>query len=80
MPEFLTDWGLLVITFVPLAGALLMMLIPQENEETHKQVSLLASLLALALGVWYLFDFNYGAAGSLQYVVDENWIDVINSR
>ena len=80
MTEFLNDWGLLVITFVPLAGALAMMVIPERDEETHKQVSLAASLAALALGIWFLFDFDYGNAGSLQYVVDEGWIEVINSR
>ncbi len=80
MTDFLNDWGLTAITFVPLAGALVMMLIPRDKEGTHKQISLGASLLALALGVVLLFDFDYGSAGTLQYVTDEKWIEVINSR
>ncbi len=80
MTDFLTNWGLLIMTFVPLAGALIMMAIPQDNEEAHKQISLLASLVALGFGVLFLIDFNYDATATLQYVVDESWIDVINSR
>ena len=41
-----SDWILTVITFVPLAGALIMMAIPQDNEELHKQIALLTSLVA----------------------------------
>jgi len=73
------DLILTLITFVPLAGAIVAMAIPKEEEETHKWWALLVSLATLALGAWLLFDFDYGQAGSLQYVVDESWIDVINS-
>ena len=73
-------WGLTLVTFVPLVGAAVMMLIPQDQEDAHKQVSLLTSLVTLALGAWLLLEFDYDAAGTLQFVTDEKWIEVINSR
>ena len=80
MTDFLNDWGLTAVTFVPLAGALVMMLIPGVEEQLLKQVALLASLAAMAIGGLLMLDFDYGDAGALQYVVDARWIEVINSR
>ena len=80
MTDFLNDWGLTLVTFVPLIGAVVMMAIPAAEEQLHKQVALLASLAALVIGGLLLLDFDYGDAGALQYVVDARWIEVINSR
>ena len=80
MTDFLNDWGLTLVTFVPLIGAVVMMAIPAAEEQLHKQVALLASLAALVIGGLLLLDFDYGDAGTLQYVVDARWIEVINSR
>ena len=80
MNDFLKDWGLTLVTFIPLAGALVMLAIPSGKDRAHKLAALLASLAALAVGVMLLSCFDYGDAGSLQYLVDLSWIDVINSR
>ena len=80
MTDFLNDWGLTLVTFVPLAGALVMMAVPAAEEQLLKQVALLASLAALVIGGLLLLDFDYGDAGALQYVVDARWIEMINSR
>jgi NADH-quinone oxidoreductase subunit M len=77
--DFLNDWGLTLVTFLPLAGALVMMAIPKEEEKVLKQAALLTSLATLAAGIWLLVEFDYDRAGSLQYVVDKNWIEVIGS-
>ena len=78
----LTDnnWLLSVITFVPLVGAAIVMLIPKAEEQAIKMAALLTSLAALGLGIYMLFVFDYDAGGTLQFGVDETWIDVINSR
>ena len=78
----LTDnnWLLSVITFVPLVGAAIVMLIPKAEEQAIKMAALLTSFAALGLGVYMLFAFDYDAGGTLQFGVDETWIDVINSR
>ncbi|MDH5237609.1 MAG: NADH-quinone oxidoreductase subunit M, partial [Acidimicrobiia bacterium] len=80
MHEFLTDWGLSLATFLPLAGAVVLMLIPKAEEEAQKMVAMAVSLVVAVVGVLLMVDFDYDAAGQLQYVVDESWIDVINSR
>jgi NADH-quinone oxidoreductase subunit M len=78
--QFLTDWGLSLMVFLPLVGALLMMLLPKADEQLHKLVALGASLASAAVGLAVLIDFNYDKAGDLQFVVDKAWIEVISSR
>ena len=79
--DFLTDWGLSLMVFLPLAGALLMMLIPKAEEQLHKVVALgrLAGLGRRRRRACSL-DFDYDHADKLQFVVDKSWIEVINSR
>src|ERR687897_572048 len=78
--EFLTDWGLTLMVFLPLAGALVMLLIPKAEEQMHKWLALLVSLAAAGVGVALLADFDYDQTDRLQFVQDQSWIDVIHSR
>jgi NADH-quinone oxidoreductase subunit M len=78
--QFLTDWGLTLMVFLPLAGALVMLLIPRTEESTHKWFALLVSLVTAGIGVAVFADFDYGATDTLQFTVDKSWIDVIHSR
>src|SRR3546814_9295580 len=78
--DFLTDWGLSLMVFLPLAGALVMLLIPKAEEGMHKVVALLASLASAGVGIAVMADFDYDKAGELQFVVNETWIEVISSR
>ena len=73
-------WVLTLAVFLPIAGALVMMVIPKAYEAEIKLVALGSSLAALAVGVYILIQFDYGSAGELQFVVDKSWIDIINSR
>src|SRR5688572_23455175 len=78
--QFLTDWGLTLMVFMPLAGAVVMLLIPKSEEATHKWVALVVALATAGIGAAVIADFDYGATDSLQFAVDKPWIDVINSR
>ncbi|MGH2394380.1 MAG: complex I subunit 4 family protein, partial [Candidatus Limnocylindria bacterium] len=78
--QFLTDWGLTLMVFLPLAGALVMMLIPKTEESAHKWVALVVTLATAGIGAAVIADFDYGATDVLQFVVDKPWIDVIHSR
>jgi NADH-quinone oxidoreductase subunit M len=78
--DFLTSWGLSLMVFLPLAGALIMMLIPKAEEQAHKVVALLFSLASAGVGLAVFIDFDYGHADKLQFVVDKSWIEVIGSR
>ncbi|MFV0315983.1 MAG: NuoM family protein, partial [Microthrixaceae bacterium] len=79
MIDFLTDWGLILAIFLPLAGALVMMVIPSEADETIKAVALVASLASLVVGILMLANFDYDDAGTLQFLVDREWIPLVNS-
>jgi NADH-quinone oxidoreductase subunit M len=78
--KFLTDWGLTLMVFLPLAGVLIMMLIPKAEEQAHKVIALVTSLAAAGFGVAVLADFNYDKSGTTQFVVQKSWIDVIHSQ
>jgi NADH-quinone oxidoreductase subunit M len=78
--QFLTDWGLTLMVFLPLAGALAMLAIPRTEEAAHKWVALVVSLATAGIGAAVFADFDYGATDTLQFAVNERWIDVIHSR
>jgi NADH-quinone oxidoreductase subunit M len=78
--DFIQDWGLTAMVFAPLAGVAIMMLFPKDADDTHKVLALLTSLVTAAIGIAVLADFDYDDTGSLQFVRDNEWISVINSR
>ncbi len=80
MKEFLNDWGLILVTFLPLVGVAAMLCVPKESEDTHKLLALITSLATAFVGVLLMVNFNYDRAGILQFRVDHSWIDQINSR
>ncbi len=80
MTDFLNDWGLILTIFLPLAGALVTMAIPKESEGTIKAMALGTSLVTAAVGLLLLVDFDYSRAGELQFLVDRQWIELINAR
>jgi len=73
------DWALTLAVFVPLVGMAIVLLIPKAEEELIKAVALVTSLVTLAVGIGIMADFDYDKAG-LQFVVNKQWIPVINSR
>ena len=80
MEDLLDGWGLSLAAFLPLVGAVALMLIPKAEETLVKVVALATSLVVFAIGIGVAAYFNYDDTRSLQYVVDKPWIDVINSR
>ena len=66
MEEFLDDWGLTLVTFLPLVGAAVVMLIPKAEEQAIKIAALLTSVAVLAFGVLLLVNFDMDAAGPYQ--------------
>ena len=80
MMNFLNDWGLVLTIFLPLAGALVMMAIPKQSEGAIKLVALGAPLAAAAMGILLMLNFDYGDSENLQFMVNRNWIELINSN
>src|SRR3954462_743713 len=73
-------WALSLAIFLPMAGALVLMVLPRESEDTLKGVALVTSLATLVAGVYILFQFDYDHTKTPQFEVNRGWIDVINSR
>ncbi len=80
MKDFLNSWGLTLAMFVPLVGALVMLLVPKAKEHLHKVIALGTSLVVALIGVLLLTNFDYDDGRTLQFVVDKSWIPFINSR
>ena len=78
--EILDHWALTGAIFVPIIGAALLGLVPRRSEVTLKVGALLASLASLGLVIYLMARFDYSASSRLQFVVNDSWIEVINSR
>src|SRR5256714_7269605 len=73
-------WALSAAIFVPIVGALVLVVVPRSQEPAIKAVALLTALATGAVGVYLLTHFDYGRSGSLQFTVNRPWIEVIHSR
>ncbi len=74
------DWALTAAVFVPMVGAVLLMLVPRESEAALKLVALATTAVTAGVGVYLLFQFDYQHTRTLQFGIERNWIEVINSR
>jgi NADH-quinone oxidoreductase subunit M len=74
------SWALTLTVLIPAVGAVLLMLIPRAEEKVIKQVALLSTLATLAVTIVIGFRFEYDRGSRLQFDVNKQWIDVINSR
>jgi len=78
--DLLDGWGLTAVTFLPLVGAAVMLAIPRAEETLHKLVALVTTLVVFGVGVALAVTFDRDQTSRLQFLQDEAWIDVINSR
>jgi NADH-quinone oxidoreductase subunit M len=60
-------------TLLPILGALLVMLVPKEEESLHRGIGLLTALVTFGVSLLILGDFNSGTAG-LQLEVNRAWV------
>jgi NADH-quinone oxidoreductase subunit M len=74
------DWALTLGTFLPAAGAAVLMFIPTGNEKLVKAIGTLFAFLALVAGVVVLTRFDFSNAGALQLQINSSWIPQINAR
>ncbi len=58
MTEFLNEWGITIMVFLPLLGVAVMMLIPKEAEGSHKAIALGTALATGGFGAWLLTKFE----------------------
>lgn len=75
---FLQEHILSLILFSPVAGALIVFLVPREQVKTIRWVAFLVSLVPLGLSLWLWFSFESGLQG-YQFVEHTVWYEAINS-
>ena len=73
------NWLLTVGTFLPLVGVLVLMLWPKDDEAGIKMAGIVTAGATMLVGIYTLIQFDYGNAATLQFAVDAEWIEVINS-
>ena len=78
--EWLQDWGVSLATFLPVVGAIVLLFIPSSNDKLIKLVGSAFALAALIVGILLLFEFNFDDPGTMQFVVDAEWIPTIDAR
>jgi NADH-quinone oxidoreductase subunit M len=64
-----------LLTFFPLVGVFLLLLIKKEWEEAARWISLVTSLVTFGISLWVLSLFDAGNAG-LQLLIEYDWIEV----
>ncbi len=80
--EWFDTWGLTIIVFLPLVGALLLGLMDKENEDALKRTALAVTGLAFVASLVLIGQFDFGGGGynSYQFEVNETWIGAINAN
>ena len=80
--EWFDTWGLTIIVFLPLVGALLLGLMNKENEDALKRTALAVTGLAFVASLVLIGQFDFGGGGynSYQFEVNETWIGAINAN
>ena len=69
-----------IATLLPLAGALVITLVPRENEVTIRALGIVFSGAALIVAITILVGFDYGVGSALQFELDTAWIPAISAR
>ncbi len=68
-----------IATLLPIAGALVIVLVPKDREQLVRGLGILFTGAALVFSVAIAIGFDYGTEG-LQYKLDVNWISAIGAR
>ncbi len=77
---FDSGWGLTLIVFLPLVGALVLALIPRRFEAGIKWTALVTTGVTLVLAGIMVSLFDFSATQEFQFGVDVEWIETINAN
>ncbi|MGH8927861.1 MAG: complex I subunit 4 family protein [Acidimicrobiia bacterium] len=78
--QLLNDWGLTVVVFAPVLGALVMTAIPRTNESVIKRLGGLVAGVTFLVSLLVAANFDYAASSNYQFEVDRSWIGAINAN
>ncbi len=69
-----------IATFLPLAGALVIALVPRDKEKVVRGLGIVFTGAALVIAIIIAFGFDYGSGGGLQFELNTSWIPAIGAR
>ncbi|MEX1046288.1 MAG: NADH-quinone oxidoreductase subunit M [Actinomycetota bacterium] len=69
-----------IATFLPVVGALLIMLVPKEKDRSVRTLGVVITGAALLVGLAMLPGYDFGKTSGLQYELDLSWIPAIGAR
>ena len=75
----MAQWILTLLTFVPVLGAVVILLLPGKSVDAIRRVALAATGLCLLMAVWLYQDFDRSVP-DMQYEVRLNWIESFNIK
>jgi NADH-quinone oxidoreductase subunit M len=74
------DLLLSLIVFLPLAGAIIVAILPRQMKSLIHGTAVLFSGAALVLGLVALFTFDHASSATMQFDVNASWIESIGAR
>src|SRR6478672_4772236 len=74
------QWAITITTFLPIAGAIVVMLVPSSKDKMIRGLGVVTTALALACAVAIAIGFDYTNSAQLQFVKNVAWIPVIGVR
>src|SRR2546428_3115518 len=69
-----------IATFLPIAGAVVIVLMPREKDRLIRWLGVLTTGLALIVSIAILIGFDYGGRSGLQFELNAQWITAIGAR
>src|SRR6188472_2167236 len=74
------QWAITITTFLPIAGAIVVLLVPSTKDKMIRGLGVVTTALAFACAVAIAIGFDYNNSAQLQFVKDLSWIPVIGAR
>ena len=80
--DWFETWGLTLIVFLPILGALFLGFLPRDNEDALKRVALAVTGLTFLASLVLVTQFDYSARAynTYQFEVNASWIAAINAN
>src|SRR6188508_3362817 len=74
------QWAITITTFLPIAGAIVVLFVPKEQDRMIRGLGVVTTALAFCGAIAIAIGFDYNRSGELQFVKDVSWIPVIGAR
>ena len=73
------EWAISIATFLPLVGALVIILVPRDKDRLVRGLGIAVTALAMVVAIAIAIGFDYGSGSGLQFEVNLPWIPVIGA-